>query len=98
MARSIIPARAPRVITRRLQPARTPQKKRRPKVAPPVVLADIRRRLEIAMAAAACVSAALRAQHADCDLDSALVLQRCVCDAIASQIEAIDALIGGGQP
>jgi hypothetical protein len=93
--------RAPRARTAkavshpRRKPAQLSNSKEPPILA---VLGDIRLRLEVAEAVAAIASAALRFQNADSDEDAATVLQRCVCDVLAAQINRLDAVIAGGVP
>jgi len=61
------------------------------------LLTGVRLRLETVMACIVIVAAALRAQNADNDLDAALVLQRCVCDPLAVQIQALESALPGGR-
>jgi hypothetical protein len=82
------------------------QPARRPREPPPpsnhavhALLTAVRLRLETITACTVVVVVALRAQTADNDLDAALVLQRCVCDPLAVQIETLEnALASGGAP
>jgi hypothetical protein len=60
------------------------------------LLTGIRLRLETVAAITVIVVAALRAQNADADLDAALVLQRCVCDSLFDQIQAIEKTLADG--
>jgi hypothetical protein len=77
-------------------------REQRPTPAVLAALTDIRLRLEVAAAVAAVTSVALKSQKADSDEDAAIVLQRCVCDALAEQIERLKDVIakasaGGGR-
>jgi hypothetical protein len=60
------------------------------------LLTGIRLRLETVAAITVIVVAAPRAQNADADLDAALVLQRCVCDSLFDQIQAIEKTLADG--
>ncbi len=60
-------------------------------------LATVREQIAIAASAAAVCGAALAAQAADSDRDVAVVLQRCMGDVLARQVEQLDCLIAGGE-
>lgn len=80
----------------RPRPARRPPPSNR---AVQALLTGVRLRLETVTSCTVVVVAALKAQNADADLDAALVLQRCVCNPLSVQIQAIEsALAGGGVP
>jgi hypothetical protein len=57
------------------------------------VLANIRARLGIAMAAATVTSLALKHQNAERDVDAAHLLQRSVVDEISRQVERLDHIL-----
>lgn len=57
-------------------------------------LTAIRQQLEIMVAVATCIVIALKAQGADCNPEAAKALQRCVCDPLSVQMEAIDWIVG----
>jgi hypothetical protein len=60
-------------------------------------LAAIRDRLGVAMACAYVVSAALKSQHADSDLDAAVTIQRLVADEVHCQIERLERVLDAFQ-